>query len=323
MWMTFLIRPLHKWGVNESMSNPPSYVSTTNAWCDAFVRWCAVHAPLSSSIISTFNGGCSTQMYGGQFHLNGGHLAYRQSQLYFSYAYYADTRQEAVSRRAAVANAYPIFANYRSFTPQAGDIVYFYDTGTNKGPGIAQHIGIVESRSGSTIYTIEGNVSDSVMRKSYAYNSTGGTRKILAFYRPNYTGGAIQPGSERVVVGGSLNVRASKSTSSTRLTSIPSGTFISVTSSDGTWGYVTYAGKSGWIMLSYTLAITVCSESRTVINGALNMRSEPSTSASRTNQIPNGTGITITKKTTASGNEWGYTSYGGANGWVMLMYTSL
>ena len=52
----------------------------------------------------------------------------------------------------------------RSSIPAPGSIIYF-DWG---GDGVADHVGIVESCDGSTVYTIEGNANDAVKPLSYA-----------------------------------------------------------------------------------------------------------------------------------------------------------
>lgn len=66
-------------------------------------------------------------------------------------------------------------------TPQPGDIIFFGD---------ADHVGIVESVSGNTVYTIEGNTRETgystngggVYRKSYSLTSS----YIMGYGRPNY-----------------------------------------------------------------------------------------------------------------------------------------
>ena len=52
---------------------------------------------------------------------------------------------------------------YRNGTPQPGDLVFF---GANGG----SHIGIVERVENGKVYTIEGNTSDQVARRSYSLN---------------------------------------------------------------------------------------------------------------------------------------------------------
>lgn len=66
----------------------------------------------------------------------------------------------------------------RGYEPQQGDIVFF-DWG---GDGGADHVGIVESRDGSTVHTIEGNTSDSCARRSYRV----GSASILGYGTPLY-----------------------------------------------------------------------------------------------------------------------------------------
>ncbi|AMB99892.1 hypothetical protein AWM75_07885 [Aerococcus urinaehominis] len=62
--------------------------------------------------------------------------------------------------------------------PVAGDIICFdWDGG-----GFADHIGFVESVSGNTVTTIEGNSARSVARRQYAYNDW----RIKGYARPKY-----------------------------------------------------------------------------------------------------------------------------------------
>jgi cell wall-associated NlpC family hydrolase len=56
----------------------------------------------------------------------------------------------------------------RGYVPHPGDIIFF-DWGSD---GVSDHVGIVESCDGSTIYTIEGNSSDACRRNSYSVNSS-------------------------------------------------------------------------------------------------------------------------------------------------------
>ena len=68
--------------------------------------------------------------------------------------------------------------------PQAGDIITFdWDGG-----GFADHIGIVESVSGNTVNTIEGNSGSpsAVRRRSYAWNHW----QIKGYARPSYGSGS-------------------------------------------------------------------------------------------------------------------------------------
>ena len=55
-----------------------------------------------------------------------------------------------------------------SYIPAAGDIIFF-DWGNN---GTIDHVGIVESVSGGSVNTIEGNSGDKVARRSYSIGSS-------------------------------------------------------------------------------------------------------------------------------------------------------
>lgn len=55
----------------------------------------------------------------------------------------------------------------RDYEPQSGDIIFF-DWG---GDGVSDHVGIVESCDGTTVFTIEGNSGDTCQRNSYDVDS--------------------------------------------------------------------------------------------------------------------------------------------------------
>ncbi|MGM9998427.1 MAG: CHAP domain-containing protein [Candidatus Bruticola sp.] len=61
-----------------------------------------------------------------------------------------------------------IWAGRGSYTPQPGDAILF----DWQGDGTSDHIGIVEKVANGKVYTIEGNSSDSVARRSYSLNSS-------------------------------------------------------------------------------------------------------------------------------------------------------
>jgi len=55
----------------------------------------------------------------------------------------------------------------RDYTPKTGDIIFF----DWENDGWSDHVGIVERVESGVVYTIEGNTSDSVARRSYSLNS--------------------------------------------------------------------------------------------------------------------------------------------------------
>ena len=122
------------------MSGNPSYASTNNyqkfgqwydnnvdnigvtyaAWCAAFVSWCANQAGVPSSVVY-YHAYCP---YGANWFRNQGRFQY------------------AASRGG-------------SYTPKAGDIVYFAPAGSST----SSHVGIVRYVKNGYVYTVEGNTS--------------------------------------------------------------------------------------------------------------------------------------------------------------------
>lgn len=72
-----------------------------------------------------------------------------------------------------------------SYVPDTGDVIFYdwQDSGSGDNTGHADHVGIVESVSGSTITVIEGNYSSSVKRRTLQVNS----KYIRGFGLPKYT----------------------------------------------------------------------------------------------------------------------------------------
>mgnify|MGYP002682146982 FL=1 len=66
----------------------------------------------------------------------------------------------------------------RDYQPSPGEIIFF----DWHGDGFPDHVGIVESSDGSTVYTIEGNWADSVHTDAYPINSS----QIYGYGTPNY-----------------------------------------------------------------------------------------------------------------------------------------
>ncbi len=132
-------------------------------WCAMFVSWCANQAGIPTSIVPSHS--------------------YTPTGLSWF-----KSRGRAYSRKT-VANG--------GYTPQPGDIIYFKSS-RNSNP--TNHIGIVTSYSGKTVYTIEGNTSSAtistnggaVAAKSYAITNT----YVVYICKPAYTtGNAVSSGS--------------------------------------------------------------------------------------------------------------------------------
>lgn len=78
----------------------------------------------------------------------------------------------AIPKFANVGDGYEYFRDSwlwedNTYTPKPGDIIFFdWDTGSGQ-DGLLDHVGIVERVDSTTIYTIEGNSSDSCRERSY------------------------------------------------------------------------------------------------------------------------------------------------------------
>lgn len=97
-------------------------------------------------------------------------------------------RECGVERFIEIFKAKNIWLEDGSITPKPGDIIcYNWDDGTQPNDGFADHIGFVESVSGGTITTIEGNYGDSVRRRTISI----GAGNIRGYARPSYTDGIV------------------------------------------------------------------------------------------------------------------------------------
>ena len=131
-------------------------------WCAMFVSWCAKVAGIPSSIV-TYHSYTPTGLS------------------------WFKSRGQAYSRATVASGGYK---------PQPGDIIYFK---SSRNQNTTNHIGIVTSYSGSTVYTVEGNTSSAtistnggaVAAKSYSISNT----YIVYICKPAYTGTNISSGS--------------------------------------------------------------------------------------------------------------------------------
>ena len=130
------------------------------AWCACFVNWLTNNTMVSNvgtvnSIITKEGpiGGCSGRCAGDMIKNFSSHtnLSFYNSKFYGG-----------------------------DYTPKAGDIIFFWSTGTHGGrywnktlddAGDASHIGIVESYSNGKVNTIEGNSSNKVQKNTYDFSS--------------------------------------------------------------------------------------------------------------------------------------------------------
>ena len=86
-----------------------------------------------------------------------------------------------------------------SYKPAAGDIVFYdwQDSGKGDNTGSADHVGIVEKVSGSTITVIEGNKGEAVARRTLAVNG----RYIRGYGVPKYAVVNLEQMARDVIAG--------------------------------------------------------------------------------------------------------------------------
>ncbi len=142
---------LQKYG--QWYDNNVDNIGVTRApWCAAFVSWCAKEAGIPSSIVK-YHAYCP---YGVNWFKNQGRFQYAKSR-------------------------------GGSYTPKAGDIIYFAPAGSSE----SSHIGIVRGCDGTYVYTIEGNTSGQngevndgggVFAKSYSLSYS----RLLGYGTPAY-----------------------------------------------------------------------------------------------------------------------------------------
>lgn len=148
-----------------------------------------------------------------------------------------------------------------------------------------------------------------------------------------------------VIGGGSLNLRASQSTSARILASIPEGTRLTILDKASAWSRTTYSGKTGWVMnkfLSFKVDggetetqkpdtetntpapdqggtdNTPTATYATVVGGKLNMRASKSTSSALIRQLAEYTRVEVLSK----GTEWTKIKHNGDTGYVLTKYLS-
>ncbi|MGN7939942.1 SH3 domain-containing protein [Metabacillus sp. 22489] len=132
------------------------------------------------------------------------------------------------------------------------------------------------------------------------------------------------------VSSGSLNLRASNSTSSSVLASLKKGTAVTVISEANGWSKVKVAGKEGYVSTKYLSSNkeqngnTTNPDTNTqtttkyvnVSSGSLNLRASNSTSSSVLASLKNGTAVTVISEA----NGWSKVKVAGKEGYVSTKY---
>ena len=260
-----------------------SYNHINSQWCAMFVSWCAYVAGISSDIV-TYHQYTESQI-----------LPYKNA----GRAYDWSTVQAG------------------GYTPEAGDIVYFYSGAAGR---TVNHVGIVTGFSNNYLYTIEGNTSGG------AFTTDGGACANRSYYitdtyvryicRPNYsyTTGVKQ------VTASSLNIRDAASSSGNYLGYFSQGERFNVLEVvNSTWGRINYFGHTAYVSIKPDYVSEVMDKLGWASNHAIvdptDVTYDSSLVAKWANRAPN--------NTTVAYDTAGYTSFtttGAVDPYVYLMF---
>ena len=133
---------------------------------------------------------------------------------------------------------------------------------------------------------------------------------------------------------GTVNMRATASTTSRVLMTITHGQGVTVLANDGSWCYAQYNGQEGYIMTKYlslgekpeeappaetpSLGDGEMEAIVKTASGTLNLRERPDTASRVLMTLPRGESIIVTNR----GTEWCSVRYAGISGYVMSKYLS-
>ena len=200
--------------------------------------------------------------------------------------------------------------------PNVGDIILYDwgDNGTGDNTGWPDHVGVVTEVNSSTgnFVVIEGNKGDKMGSRTLQRNA----KYIRGFITPNYvketsvTSTTVTTGdSSKVytVTASALNVRAGAGTSYKVLNCVYKGNKVTVTKTDGNWGYI----GTGWVCMTY-LAASGVADTRTVTANSLCVRAGAGTNYKVTGYLKKGATVTVQK----TSGIWAYIG----TGWCSTKY---
>lgn len=144
-----------------------------------------------------------------------------------------------------------------TITPQPGDIILFnWDSFTQPNNGGADHIGVVESVSGGTITTIEGNMNERVGRRTIPV----GWGYIRGYARPKYSGQGTSSSVTANNTSSNKNTNSSTSSSGTVLnkTAKCTGTVSCDSLNVRTWAGTEYPQISSYPVLGKGNRVEIC-----------------------------------------------------------------
>ena len=200
--------------------------------------------------------------------------------------------------------------------------------GESKG---AQVLGSAPAGAVLTVFSRNGSWAKIQYNALTAYVNINYISAVTQTYPDDNLSSGTSIAIVRTSDGGSVNLRATASTSAQILASLPSGTQVTVLSDDGAWSCVSANGMTGYVMSDYLYDPNAAEQEppqeevlpegtvRAVVttqSGSLNMRSLPQVGSQILAVIPRNTEIDVTGR----GDAWSSVYYNGLNGYVMTSY---
>lgn len=201
-------------------------------------------------------------------------------------------------------------------SPKAGDVIFF-GSGSK-----AKHVGIVESVSGSTVNTIEGNSSNMVRRRSYSTSSSS----ILGYGRPAYdsepTPTPTPTPTSDFYVGEKVRVKEGATwAGGGRIAGwvFKTDMYVREIRKNGNITISVYQSGAitGVISPSYLIPVNSSYTAKVVnVKSYLNVRSGPGTNYPSIGKLYNGDTMTVDKEQ----DRWAHMTHGSLTGWVSMDY---
>ena len=128
-------------------------------------------------------------------------------------------------------------------------------------------------------------------------------------------------GYYKVTADDGLNLRSGAKISYSVILTVPTAATVKVRKVKKKWGYTTYNGRKGWISLKYTsyLGTYLPGKYKITAEPYLRLRKSASTGSDVLINIPKNTAVKVSK----SKGVWGYTTYKGKKGWIMMKYVKM
>jgi len=203
-----------------------------------------------------------------------------------------------------------------NYIPQTGDIIFFR---SNSATTASDHVGIVVSCDGTKVYTIEGNSSDAVSKRTYNLTDSYIVGYAAPAYVPAVTTTQSTSTTTTTTTTSSATSATSSETSSTASTTESTTTSSSATSSSSTSSQTTTVSTT-----APTQPPAGEQTKLTVTGSVVNVRSDAGTSSSKVAAVRRGMSFDVLgSKKDSAGVEWYMISVNGKTGYIISKYVTI